>query len=114
MSCRNMCFHAATTRSFVSRGKVLENDDDDGNDDDDDDDGDDDDTCFCGIIDQRRAFIPYFQPGPLSEILTIANVRHAPSRAGTCAEPEFRVYRMKLCSSKMNDKIQTQSSGGVL
>ena len=42
---------------------------------------------------------PYFQPGPLSEILTIANLQHAASRVWTCAEPEFRLSWMKLCSS---------------
>ena len=39
---------------------------------------------------------PYFQPGPLSKILTIANLRHAASRIWTCAEPEFRLCWMKL------------------
>ena len=38
MSCRNTCLHAATTRSFALKGKVLENDDDDEDDDDNDDD----------------------------------------------------------------------------
>ena len=38
---------------------------------------------------------PYFQPGPLSKILTIANLRHATSRIWTCAEPEFRLCWMK-------------------
>ena len=34
-------------------------------------------NCFCGMIDRRKAFTPYFQPGQLSEILTIANLtRH--------------------------------------
>ena len=42
---------------------------------------------------------PYFQPGPLSEILTIANLRQAGSRISACAEPEFRLWWMKLCSS---------------
>ena len=37
--------------------------------------------------------------GPLSEILTIANLWHAASRVWTCAEPEFRLSWMKLCSS---------------
>ena len=41
----------------------------------------------------------YFQPGPLSEILTISNLQHATSRIWTCAEPEFRLCWMKLCSS---------------
>ena len=35
----------------------------------------------------------------MSEILTIANLRHAASRVWTCAEPEFRLSWMKLCSS---------------
>ena len=48
---------------------------------------------------------PYFMPGPLSKILTIANLRHAASRVWTCAEPEFRLRWMKLCSS---DKILLQ------
>ena len=34
-------------------------------------------NCFRGMIDRRKAFTPYFQPGQLSEILTIANLtRH--------------------------------------
>ena len=38
-------------------------------------------NCFCGMVDRRRALVkPYFHPGPLSEILTIANPRHAASR----------------------------------
>ena len=35
----------------------------------------------------------------LSEILTIANFRHAASRIWGCGEPEFRLSWMKLCSS---------------
>ena len=35
----------------------------------------------------------------MSEILTIANLRHAASRFWTCAEPEFRQSWMKVCSS---------------
>ena len=37
-------------------------------------------NCFCGMVDRRKAFTPYFQPRPFSEILTIANFRHAASR----------------------------------
>ena len=36
-------------------------------------------NCFCGMVDRRKAE-PYFQPGLLSETLTIANLRHAASR----------------------------------
>ena len=42
---------------------------------------------------------PYFQPGPLSEILATANLRHAASRVWTCTEPEFRFIWMKFYSS---------------
>ena len=42
---------------------------------------------------------PYFLPGPLSEILTIANLRHAASRIWACAKPGFRLCWIKLCSS---------------
>ena len=45
-----------------------------------DDDVDHDDDCFCGMVDRRKAFRPYFQPEPLSEILTVANFRHAARR----------------------------------
>ena len=31
-------------------------------------------NCFCGMVDQQKVFMPYFQLGPLSEILTIANL----------------------------------------
>ena len=40
-----------------------------------------------------------FQPGPLSELFTIANLQHTASRISTCTEPEFRLCCMKLCSS---------------
>ena len=56
-------------------------------------------NCFCGMVDRRKVFMPYFQPGPLSEILTIANLWHAISRVWTCTESEFRFCWMKLCSS---------------
>ena len=31
-------------------------------------------NCFCEMIDQRKAFTPYLELEPLSEILTIANL----------------------------------------
>ena len=45
-------------------------------DDDDDDEADDDDDLLLryGMVDRRK---PYFQSGPLPEILTIANLQHA-------------------------------------
>ena len=45
-----------------------------------------------------------FLGGPLSEILNISNIQHAASRIWACAEPEFRLCWMKLCS---NDKHYT-------
>ena len=49
--------------------------DDDNDVDDDDDGGDDDDELFCGMLDRPRAF-SLTPTGPISEILTIANLRH--------------------------------------
>ena len=56
-------------------------------------------NSFCGIVDRRNTFTPYFQSGPLSEIFNIANFRHPASRVLTCAESEFKLCWMKLCSS---------------
>ena len=56
-------------------------------------------NCFCGMVEQRRAFWFYFQPRSLSEILTIANLWHATSRIWTCTESEFRLCWIKLCIS---------------
>ena len=42
---------------------------------------------------------PYFQSGILSEILTIANLRHTAGKIWTCAETEFKIRWKKLCSS---------------
>ena len=58
-----------------------------------------DDKLFCGMVYRQKAFRLYFQPKPLPEILTIANLRHAASRIRTCAEPEFSICWVKLCSS---------------
>ena len=44
---------------------------------------------FCAMVDRRKVFTPDFQPGPLSENITIANVRHSASRVRTCAESEL-------------------------
>ena len=30
-------------------------------------------NCYCGMVDRQKLFTPYFQPGPFSEILTIAD-----------------------------------------
>ena len=55
-------------------------------------------TCFCGMVDRRKV-LPYFQPCPVSEIPTIANLWHPVSRVWACAEPELRPWWMRLCSS---------------
>ena len=54
--------------------------DDDDNDVDDDDDDDDDDELFLWYGWPTKGVWPYLQPGPLPEILTIVNTRHAASR----------------------------------
>ena len=35
---------------------------------------------FCGMVDRRKVFGFHFQSGPLSDILTITNLRHVVSR----------------------------------
>ena len=44
----------------------------------------------------------YFQPGPLSEILIIANLWHAACRIWAFAKSKFRLWWMNLCSSDNN------------
>ena len=57
-------------------------------------------NCFCGMADRRKAFsLISSRNHSLSEILTIANLQHAAIRVCACAEPEFRLSWMKLCSS---------------
>ena len=46
-----------------------------------------------------KGVYPYFQTGPLSEILTTSNLWHTGCRIWTCAEREFKLAWMKLCSS---------------
>ena len=60
---------------------------------------DDGDELFLWYGWPAKGVWPYFQLGPLSGVLTIANLRHTASRVWTCAEPEFRFSWMKLCSS---------------
>ena len=47
-----------------------------------------------------KGILAYFQPETLSEILTIANLRHATSKKSTYTESEFRLCRMKIYSSE--------------
>ena len=48
---------------------------------------------FLWYSSPTKGVYPYFQLGPLPEILTIANLRHF------CAQPEFRLCWLNLCSS---------------
>ena len=57
------------------------------------------------MVDRRKVFTPYFQPRPLWENLTIANLRHISSRIWTCAEPELGLCWMKLCNSGSQDLL---------
>ena len=45
----------------------------------------------------------------LSEIFTIANLRHTVSRAWTCAKSEFRLGWMKLCSIDNKSSVTVSS-----
>ena len=64
-----------------------------------DDDDDDDDELFFGYGWPTKGVYTLFPAWTIVEILTIANLRHAASRVWTCAESEFRLCLMKLCSS---------------
>ena len=49
-----------------------------------------------------KLFVPILNPlseNEYTEILIISNLRHSASRVWTCAEPEFKLSWMKLCSS---------------
>ena len=70
---------------------------------DDGDDDDDDDELFMWNGWPTRGVKPYFYSGPLSEILTIANLRHAAGRIWIRAEPGFRLCWVKLCSIDNHD-----------
>ena len=56
-------------------------------------------NCLCGMVDRRKAFSLISSRDYLSKILTIENLRHALSSVWTCAEPEFKLSWMRLCSS---------------
>ena len=58
-----------------------------------------DDELFLWYGWPTKGVSPYFQPGPLSEILTTTNLWHTARRVWKCAEPEFRLSWMKSCSS---------------
>ena len=49
--------------------------------------------CFCGMVDRRKAF------SPISSRDHCQGSTSAASRVWACAEPEFRLSWMKLCSS---------------
>ena len=72
----------------------------------------DDDELFLWYDWQTRGV--YFQPGPLLEILTITNLRYAANKIWTCAEPEFRLWWMKLCSSNNNYTTKPRGIGEIM
>ena len=50
-----------------------------------------DDELFSWYGWSTKGVLSYFQPAPLSEILTIASLRHVASRIWTCLESELRL-----------------------
>ena len=71
---------------------------------DDDDDDDDDDELFVWYGLLTKGVQPYFQPGSLSEILTIANLRHAASRVNALEEIGENILN---CISNTEMKLNT-------
>ena len=53
-------------------------------------------NCFCGM-DNRRKALSLISRRDHRQILTIAYLQHAVSWIWTCAEPEFRLFVLKLC-----------------
>ena len=47
----------------------------------------------------KKCVLLCFQPISLSEVLVIANIRHATSKVWTCTEPKYRLCLMKLCNN---------------
>ena len=69
---------------------------------------------FCVVYGwPMKGVKPYFQPGLLSEILTIANLRHAASRISTCAEPEFRLCCAAMWGGSWACSAITESKGQI-
>ena len=67
-------------------------------DDDDDNDDDDDDELFSWYGWPTRGVLPYFHKGPLSDILTIANLRQ-------CREQDLNLRRT-LVQALLNEVVQ--------
>ena len=76
----------------------------------DDNDNDDDDELVLWYGWLKKGTWTYFQPGPLSEILTTADLWHSASRFWTCPGPKFKLSWMKLYSSDNNYTTVPQSS----
>ena len=45
--------------------------------------------CFCGLDDRQKTFMPYFQTGPLSEIVTISGAPRARFEAAQNLSSDF-------------------------
>ena len=56
-------------------------------------------NCVCGMVGRQKAFSLISSRDQLTEILPYATFRLAASKIWTCAEPEFKLSWMKLCSS---------------
>ena len=55
-------------------------------------------NCFCGMLDRRKAF-SFISSRDHCQRSSPSRISDTPSRVWTCAEPEFRLSWMKLCSS---------------
>ena len=55
-------------------------------------------NCFCGMVDRRNAF-SFISSWEHCQRSSPSQIWHTASRVWTCAEPEFRLSSMKLCSS---------------
>ena len=60
----------------------------------------DDDPLFYGMVNRQKRAQSYFQPGPFSEMLSIADVRRA------CPESEVRLVCMMVCIKLLRMNLQ--------
>lgn len=60
-------------------------------------------NCICELSYRRKCLAFYLRLGALLETPTIAKLRHAASRSGTCAETNF--YVLKRVNSTQLDEI---------
>ena len=53
-------------------------------------------NCFCGTVNRRKGFSLFFEPGPLSEILTISTVKIIIEPGHFTYQPKFLIKLFEI------------------